>query len=553
MIPGLLAHLWQSTLFAGAAWLLTLALRKNQAQVRYRIWFIASVKFLVPFSLVVGLGTLVPRHATPSPAQTGWVGVAERVGQPLFTIPGVASRVAVTAEGANRNYLAAAALALWACGFSAIAICWLIRWKRVHALRTSAMAAKMEFPVAVMSADGLIEPGIFGIFRPVLLLPKGIEERIEREQLEAILAHELCHARRHDNLTAAIHMVAQAIFWFHPLVWWLGARLVDERERACDEEVLRLGSKPQVYAAGILSICKLYVESPLACVSGVTGADLRKRIEAIMRNRTAHRLNFAKKIALVVTGALALALPFVIGVINAPLIRAQAPPPAFDAASVKPTDPKLRVGMDFRITGGRLVSTNWTLELLMREAYSVRYYQIFGGPAWLRDDKFSIDATAGQNASRDQMLAMLRTLLENRFKLKVHREMREGNVYVLTLGKGAHKLKPPAHDTDRPMVSTFRNTPSDLPGVSYTEVGQNATLAQLTEALSNIVLGPVTDRTGITGNFDFRFDYATLDAPADTGPSVFSSVQDQLGVRLEAQKGPVEVLVIDHAEKPSEN
>ena len=108
-----------------------------------------------------------------------------------------------------------------------------------------------------MSAPGLVEPGVFGIFRPVLLLPEGIAERLDQAQLEAILAHELCHIRRRDNLTAAIHMAVQATFWFHPLVWWLGARLVDERERACDEEVLRLGNKPQVYAEGILNVCKL--------------------------------------------------------------------------------------------------------------------------------------------------------------------------------------------------------------------------------------------------------------------------------------------------------
>ena len=126
-----------------------------------------------------------------------------------------------------------------------------------------------------MSAPGLVEPGVFGVFRPILLLPEGIGARLNEPQLEAILAHELCHVRRRDNLTATIHMAVQAVFWFHPLVWWLGARLVDERERACDEEVLRLGNRPQVYAAGILNICKLYVESPLACVSGVTGADLK--------------------------------------------------------------------------------------------------------------------------------------------------------------------------------------------------------------------------------------------------------------------------------------
>ena len=74
-------------------------------------------------------------------------------------------------------------------------------------------------------------------------------------------------------------MVVQAIFWFHPLVWWIGARLVDERERACDEDVIRLGSEPEVYAESILKTCEFYVESPLACVAGVTGSDLKKRIE----------------------------------------------------------------------------------------------------------------------------------------------------------------------------------------------------------------------------------------------------------------------------------
>ncbi len=117
---------------------------------------------------------------------------------------------------------------------------------------------------------------MFGIFRPVLLLPEGITERLTAAQLEAILAHELCHVRRRDNLTAAIHMVVETVFWFHPLVWWIRARLIDERERACDEEVLRLGSEAEVYAESILEACKLYLESPLACVSGVTGSDLEE-------------------------------------------------------------------------------------------------------------------------------------------------------------------------------------------------------------------------------------------------------------------------------------
>ena len=90
------------------------------------------------------------------------------------------------------------------------------------------------------TADGResVEPGVFGIRRPVLVLPRGIVDRLSTEQLDAIVAHELCHMRRRDNLTAALHMAVEVTFWFHPLVWWLQTRLVEERERACDEAVL---------------------------------------------------------------------------------------------------------------------------------------------------------------------------------------------------------------------------------------------------------------------------------------------------------------------------
>ena len=92
--------------------------------------------------------------------------------------------------------------------------------------------------VGVRASPGLLEPGVVGWVKPVLLVPEGIAERLTPRQLEAVLAHELCHVRRRDNLTSAIHMIVEAMFWFHPLVWWIGARLVEERERACDEGVL---------------------------------------------------------------------------------------------------------------------------------------------------------------------------------------------------------------------------------------------------------------------------------------------------------------------------
>ena len=141
-----------------------------------------------------------------------------------------------------------------------------------------------------------MEPGIFGIFRPVLLWPATISEHLQDSHLRAILAHEVSHVRRRDNLAAAMHMAVEAIFWFHPMVWWLGARLVEERELACDEEVLQLGNPPSIYAESILKTCEFCVESPLACVSGVTGAELKKRIVRIMTPNPAEKLNPGRRL-----------------------------------------------------------------------------------------------------------------------------------------------------------------------------------------------------------------------------------------------------------------
>ena len=164
-----------------------------------------------------------------------------------------------------------------------------------------------------MYGPARFEPGVFGIFRPVLLLPEGITHRLSPAQLQAVLAHELCHVRRRDNLAMAIHMVVEALFWFHPLVWFIKARLIEEQERACDEEVLRLGGDPQVYAESILRICEFYLTSPLICVSGIAGSNLKKRIEDIMRNRVALKLSLSRALLLAVAAIAALAGPIIIG------------------------------------------------------------------------------------------------------------------------------------------------------------------------------------------------------------------------------------------------
>src|SRR5467141_4568190 len=116
--------------------------------------------------------------------------------------------------------------------------------------------------------------------------------------MESIVADDLCHVRRRDNLATVIHTAVEVVFWFHPLVWWLEVRLMEERERACDEEVLESGSDCQVYAESILKICEFCVGSPLTCVSGVTGAELKTRITRIMSEQVARKLDFRRKLLL---------------------------------------------------------------------------------------------------------------------------------------------------------------------------------------------------------------------------------------------------------------
>jgi len=135
--------------------------------------------------------------------------------------------------------------------------------------------------------------------------------------MRAIVAHEMCHVRRRDNLTFAIHMVVETLFWFHPFVWWIGSRLIEGREHACDEAVMQAGSEAQVYAEGILNVCKFYVESPIACVSGVTGSELKQRIVRIMSGKSVRKLNLRQRALLALACVLAVGIPVTSGVVHA--------------------------------------------------------------------------------------------------------------------------------------------------------------------------------------------------------------------------------------------
>jgi uncharacterized protein (TIGR03435 family) len=330
---GLMHHLWQSTMVCGSLWLLSLMLRRNAARMRFRLWMLASIKFLLPFSLLITAGEAisVKKQAAPPGATPLFSMMIE--GPVSSSAPVKLPHTAALATDSHKQtdpatphrIMTVALLVVWAAGFLTIASSWLRSWARLRAIvQRGTPIGDIAGLHAVMVA-GEIEPGVFGIVRPVLILPQGVTRNLSTAQMEAIVAHELCHVQRHDNLWAALHMLVSAIFWFHPLVWWIGRQLIAEREAACDDAVLEQSHSAAEYAEGILNICKFYLEVPVACVSGVTGADLKKRIARILSGSAAERLSMARKLVLAAAGALSIGLPLTFGLLHASRSYAQAP------------------------------------------------------------------------------------------------------------------------------------------------------------------------------------------------------------------------------------
>jgi len=243
----------------------------------------------------------------------------------------------------------------------------------------------------------------------------------------------------------------------------------------------------------------------------------------------------------------------VLAVMMSCAVFGQSASPSFDVAAVKLADP--REPLDIHTSpGGRLTVTNQPLKNMIKQAYGVESYQISGGPAWLDTDRFDVEAKSESNPDRAQMLRMFQSLLEDRFQLKVRREQREGAIYALTVARGGPKLAAAELKTgERTGVFNGRTGAPTAAAISYWKQGRHATIAMLANSLEGTLGRPVRDRTEIAGEFDFRFEYAADELSSGDFPSLFTAVQDQLGLKLESTRGPVETLVVERAEKPSAN
>ena len=269
--------------------------------------------------------------------------------------------------------------------------------------------------------------------------------------------------------------------------------------------------------------------------------------------------------------------------------------PAFEVASVKANKTDAPGG-SFVLPPGRLTATNIPLKVVITNAYQLSFFQVIGGPDWVSTDRFDITAKAPDGAPPEQTRAMVRTLLKDRFKLVVHMDTRDTPIYALVKARADDRLGPnlklsttdcgplraqraatiaeaarsrggrvaipPPPAPNEPVVCQMRVSGRGSAMLTYR--AGNITMTALANALRPYVGREVVDRTGLTGEFDFDLQFSpppttgAVDAgipvaPLDDAASIFTALQEQLGLKLESTRGPVEVMVIDRAEKPNEN
>ncbi|MFT4114900.1 M56 family metallopeptidase [Silvibacterium sp.] len=575
-LPALVNHLLQTTAVFFLVWVLTAMLQRHRAALRFRLWMAASLKFLVPFSLLIAAGQHL-RPEAAQPVETRAVGhLVTQAVQP-YAGPVLPSQMLAPVRYEKRNtkvYMAEGMVVLWMLGACAVFGLWLRNWMIGAGIARRAAPWMTMEGLAVRKTRGVLEPCVFGLIRPVLLMPEDLPARLTAQEIDAIVAHELCHVRRRDNLTAALHAAVTALFWFHPAVWFVRARLLDERERACDEGVVVAGNDRELYAQSILNVCRMYAEAPADAMAGVTGGELTQRIVRIMTEAASMRLSGRRKMLLASAAALLCGLPLAAGVLGARAAYADdaGVPIPFEVFSIRPTSMAPQSGAGGPLGGIRpdgYSAHGWDLWSSIMMAYSPRDFH-----GWKSDDivnypksswaktRYDIDARIPaadiarwreQDAQHELLSAALREALQERCHMAAHVAQRERPVFALTLGK-----KPPKYDKVTGAQIYPENSFAVGEGVLVPGNHPrllNVSMTTLAEFLSNGSDRHIVDSTGLKGLYNItliRLPYEKRDASEPRPASPFFDLEAS-GFSLKPTTAMLPTIVIDHLEPPTPN
>jgi TonB family protein len=327
-------HLWQTTLFALFVVAATFALRRGPAKVRHALWMLASVKLLIPASVLVffaeqagvdPLWMLTSAAATRSDAS-----LLQEISEPVLVISSSYQSMVTAGRALSHNELFCFLSGVWLIGSVTLFSIWGMRRRRF--LQALGLGRRVEAGreweifnrakvllgltthVDLVLSKQKIEPIVARVRRPVVMVPEAIAEQLNDSELEAIMLHELVHVQRRDNLIGNLQMVLLSLLWFHPLVWFISRKLISEREEACDERVLAVLGAPETYASSILKVVRFSFGWNVAGVSGIgNGSNLRRRIRNIMSSKITKRSAVGSRLFAVMLIGLALVLMVLAG------------------------------------------------------------------------------------------------------------------------------------------------------------------------------------------------------------------------------------------------
>lgn len=594
----LLHFVWQGALIALTAGAALRVLRGHSPQVRYTVGCVGLALMLA--------SPLITARALTSDAVSARATSA--VGTYSDTTPArlrpTSDTVSGTTSGASSGTTSGALLggvvALWTTGVALLLVQlagggWRVRrlhaasWRDrpspwQHAGDGIADRLGLSRAVRIVDSAAVATPTVIGWMRPVVLLPVAALATLTPAQVEAILAHELAHIRRHDFLVNVLQTIAETLLFYHPAVWWLSRRIRTEREHCCDDIAVSVCGDPYGYAAALTEIAALHAtRTPLALAA--TGGSLSARVRRLLgvqpqgAPRSASALMiFSLAIAIVVAGGGVRWFVVAQAADSDAVSRGFGPPDLnrlvgfelLPGATQFPTDDPI----DARAWFARVYSGETEMSFvgfgprsLIRQAYGLAEMPIVNAPAWMDRETFDLAIPSSMpvvvNGLSDEQIvnAAIRQYFEQELDLAWHHETREFPAYALVrTGGPAPNLRPSTSDC------RFCGVDDNLFGFD----GRNVTMAQLAERMaarhSPIAIGrDVIDRTGLTGAYDFelRLGFLPFAAIAHNRPalqtllqpagirSFFTALPEQLGLRLEDTTLSRQVLVIDHIDKPS--
>ena len=601
----LVDFLWQGAIVGLLLWLVLAMLRHRSANVRYAVSCLAlAAMTLLPIATITALWTRSSALAVP--------GAGAMSGVAAVTMPQTMLPIWLVSDTPRIVWLAQLqlwALPIWSAGVLLFSIRLAWGYRHSFAMRRGEPCTDAEVlstlrdladrigitrPIRVLATSIADGPAVVGWLRPAVLLPPAAAMGITPQQLRAVLAHELAHIKRHDYLVNIFQVVVETIFFYHPAVWWTSKQIRIERELCCDDVAVSSCGDPVGYARALTTLARQQLASP-ALAMAATGGSLLHRVQRLI-GAEPRELGPAR-----VPGVIVVALAIGCVVLNLDWLQAfgqsqvPADAPRFDVASVK-VNRQNNNQISLMRQNGTYSALGVSLGVLIRTAYDVQEFQIANGPAWMDSMRFDVVAKEPEGLTRPAPgtmgptphQLMVRALLEERFGLAVHKETRELPVYALVPARGDGRLGPQLQRSTSDCSSgAARNRTGAPPAVTSpwerpacgTNVGPGIivagarTMAQIATAFSALTnTGSslnrlVVDRTGFEGEFDMTLRFTPENIPNfgpggpppglaavdPNGPSIFTAVQEQLGLKLDSQRGPVEVLVIDGAELPTEN